>query len=113
MTIITTVEGISIPGCDPEATVPSVDVVSVVLAGRCRRLALTGYATDEADDAGAWDTYGSWSSSAGAVAADADRGGGSELGVVVTDLRSLIRSDICTISKGYTHTLIEFRIYKL
>lgn len=71
----TTVEGISIPGCDPEATVPSVDVVSVVLAGRCRRLALTGSATDEADDAGAWDTpgpTGSWSISAGAVAADAD-----------------------------------------
>ena len=86
----------------------------MVLAGRCRRLALTGCATDEADDAGVWDTPGSSTISAGAVAADADRAGGSGLGVVVTDLRRLIRSDICTFSKLYvTYTFIEFIIYKL
>ena len=64
-----------IPGCDPEAPVPSVDVVSVVSAGRCRRLALAGCATDDADDAGAWDPPGPTSTcsiKAGAVAADAD-----------------------------------------
>ena len=67
-----------IPGCDPEAPVPSVDVVSMVSVGRCRRLALAGCATDDADDTGAWGDPGApgptttWSNKAGAVAADAD-----------------------------------------